>query len=128
MNLRRLAAAVRALAPVVNLVAETLEAEAPAHDGPHLITQHNVEEVLGMPSRTFLELLRRPGFPLPVMRLGALRGVEHAKLLNWLLSGGAASLGLPANETRPIAAPTAADILDELGLEPDPRRRQRSRS
>ncbi len=62
MNLRRLASAVRALTPVVNLVADALEAEGQAFAGPEIVTQHNVEQVVGLPPRTFLEMLDRPCF------------------------------------------------------------------
>ena len=54
---------------------------------PETITQRNVEAVSGLPARTFLELIRSPGFPLRVRHIGKLRVVNRAAFAQWLEEG-----------------------------------------
>jgi hypothetical protein len=51
---------------------------------PETLTQRNVEAVTGLPARTFLELIRSPGFPLRVRHIGKLRVVNRAAFVQWL--------------------------------------------
>ncbi len=69
---------------------------------PELLSQRNVEATTGVPSSVFLCILRAPGFPLSVTRLGKLRLVDRAAFVAWLKSGaGTARLPTgPTNEHR----------------------------
>jgi len=93
---------------------------------PETITQRNVEAVTGLPARTFLELLRSPGFPLRVRHIGKLRVVNRAAFVQWLEVGEpnqdrVIALALRTSDTRPVenvkAAPEGADaLLASVGL------------
>jgi hypothetical protein len=54
---------------------------------PETLTQRNVEAVTGLPARTFLALIRSPGFPLRVRHIGKLRVVNRAAFVQWLEEG-----------------------------------------
>ena len=58
---------------------------------PETLSQRNVEAVTGIPPRVYLEELRSPGFPLPVVRLGKLRVVERSAFLDYLRTRAATS-------------------------------------
>lgn len=87
---------------------------------PETISQKTVLEVTGIPPRVYLTEIRRPGFPLPVMRLGKLRLVERAAFLAWLRTQTSVRDGdAAANDAEPTADPEADTdaVLAELGLE-----------
>ena len=82
---------------------------------PETITQRNVESVTGLSVRAYLEVVRDPGFPLTVTKLGKLRIVNRAAFITWLEKG--AFGRARANEDAiAIDAEQADDILDALGL------------
>jgi hypothetical protein len=82
---------------------------------PETITQRNVEAVTGLSVRAYLEVVRDPGFPLTVTKLGKLRIVNRAAFITWLEKG--AFGRARANEDAiAIDAEQADDILDALGL------------
>lgn len=66
---------------VVHVPAESLTLTAPP---PEMVSQRNVENVAGIPKRTYLDLLRAPGFPLPVTRVGKLRLVPRVEFVAYL--------------------------------------------
>ena len=70
---------------------------------PETITQRNVEAVTGLPVRTFLELIRSPGFPLRVHHIGKLRVVNRVAFVQWL------EAGEPKQERVDMLAPHAND-------------------
>ena len=79
---------------------------------PDMLSQKNVETVTGIPARVYLEEIRAPGFPLPVVKLGKLRLVDREVFLAYLRSQ--ASRPTPRSESRPSAA---AAVLAEVGIE-----------
>lgn len=90
---------------------------APTRASADFYSQQNCEGLLGIPRRTFLELLRRVDAP-PVTRVGRLRLVEREPMLAFLRALRAQQEGAPQAEL------DAADqILAELGCVP---RRERS--
>lgn len=82
---------------------------------PELLSQQNVEAITGIPPRQYLETLRRPDFPVPVAKLGALRLVDRAAFVAWLRSA-SADTDKPANDAD-AAEETADDVLRRLGEE-----------
>jgi len=54
---------------------------------PETLTQRNVEAATGLPARTFLELIRSPGFPLRVRHIGKLRVFNRVAFVQWLEVG-----------------------------------------
>lgn len=68
---------------------------------PIMLSQLNVEAVVAVSVRVYLEAIRAPGFPLPVMKLGKLRLVECAGFVAWLRSQTAAGAA-PANDGEPL--------------------------
>ncbi|HZX00737.1 MAG TPA: hypothetical protein VFF45_00690 [Bacilli bacterium] len=90
---------------------------------PDMLSQKNVETVTGIPARVYLEEIRAPGFPLPVMKLGKLRLVERGPFLEYLrtlVRGGSSGIDGPQ------AATKADAFLAELGYKrvAAPRRRK----
>jgi len=86
-----MAAVMRALAAAHRASAEALEGQIAAMPttivvAPELLTQRNVESVVGLPAEVYLEVLRSPGFPVPVTKLGKLRVVERVPFLAWVKS------------------------------------------
>lgn len=84
-------------------------------------SQANCEELLGLPRRRFLELLRRHDAP-PVAEVGKLRLVEREPMLAYLR----------ALKKRDVVQPSAAEeevldgadrVLQEVGAMPERRRR-----
>ncbi len=53
---------------------------------PDMLSQKNVEAVTGIPARVYLEEIRSPRFPLPVVKLGKLRLVNRVAFLGYLES------------------------------------------
>jgi hypothetical protein len=92
---------------------ETITVVAPP---PELVSQLNVAAVCGIPVRTYLETIRRPGFPLPVTKLGALRLVDRAAFVAWLREGAALPEPAPAGSD-PSDAQEEKDLLERMGLE-----------
>ncbi len=103
---------------------------------PETLTQRNVEAVTGLPARTFLELIRSPGFPLRVRHIGKLRVVHRAAFVQWLEAGEpkqnvAAALAPHANEVSSAEDTKtmvhgASELLASVGLrEREPKRRPR---
>jgi hypothetical protein len=90
---------------------------------PEMVSQMNVERVLGLPQRTYLELLREPDCPLPVTPVGKLRLVDRGLLRRWLgVRGKARRVALPNTP-----APDGDDVLpveeqERLGIRPAPRK------
>jgi len=102
---------------------------------PETITQRNIEAVTGLPARTFLELIRAPGFPLRVRHIGKLRVVNRAAFVQWLEEGEpkrdlAEALVAEANEEVPTSKNVEQGgtnaLLASVGLrERAPKRRAR---
>lgn len=96
---------------------EALAAAEPAR--AEYFSQHNAEQLLGVPRRTFLELLRRPDAPR-VIRHGKLRLVEREAMLAFLRV---------LRERAPASAANAEQldgpdgVLAEIGCTPQRRRR-----
>lgn len=89
---------------------------------PEMISQINVEQVLGLPQRTYLELLREPACPVAVTPVGKLRLVDRNKFRGWLEARGKVRRTAVATE-RPREDD---DLLAEeeqvrLGIKPAPR-------
>ncbi|WP_437851483.1 hypothetical protein [Sorangium sp. So ce363] len=83
---------------------------------PETLSQKNVESVTGIPARVFLDTIRAPGFPLPVMKLGKLRLVQRAAFVTYLqaLAGDPAPRRAAAEDERT----GVAAVLAAVGLEP----------
>jgi hypothetical protein len=84
---------------------------------PELLSQRNVEAVTGIPARVYLEEVRTPGFPLPVMRLGKLRLVKRVAFVAYLESLTARPVPTP-HRGDDGAADDVATVLAEVGCEP----------
>ncbi len=98
----------------IELPAGALRIEAPA---PAILTQHNCTSYVGLTPGVFLELLRRPDFPLRVIVIGKARGVEAPPFVAWLKrqTERPAVRGIAA--CHPVAEPDGADeFLAEFGL------------
>jgi hypothetical protein len=88
----------------LSIPTDTITVVAPL---PELLSQRNVEATTGVTPATFLGLLRAPGFPLSVTRLGKTRLVDRAAFVSWLRSGAAlptVEAPKPANEVGRAAA------------------------
>lgn len=83
---------------------------------PDTLSQMNVEQATGVPARTFLEMIRRPGFPVRVTKLGRLRVVDRLAFV-----GHVRGLGETVRDAEARAEGTEPDgeseLLEELGLE-----------
>lgn len=96
----------------VELPAEALTVVAAP---PAMLSQRNVESVTGIPARIYLEELRSPRFPLPIIRVGKLRLVEREAFLSYLRS----LASIPQSTAG--ADPSGVDaVLAEVGLERAP--------
>jgi hypothetical protein len=89
---------------------------------PAFISQKTSEALAGLPSRVFLEIIREPGFPLPVVRLRKLRLVAYGGFIAWVASSPereAAASVLPraANDAAPVVDSGFEGLVNELGLE-----------
>lgn len=83
-----------------------------------LVSQVNVETVLGIPRRTHLEFCRRPDFTPRVIRVGKLRLVDADEYRAWLrVQRGVAPDGLDHPDGAD-GTDDAAAVLAELGLRP----------
>jgi hypothetical protein len=78
---------------------------------PETLSQRNIEAVTGIPPRVYLEEIRSPGFPLPVVRLGKLRIVERAPFLDYLRTRAVPDSNDESDNDDAI-------LLAEIGLEP----------
>jgi len=106
----------------VMLPPDALTIVAPA---PEMISQINVEQVLGIPARTYLELLREPECTVTVTSIGKLRLVDRNKFRSWLEVHG------KARRTAAAAGASGAATIDDdmltveeqarLGIKPAPR-------
>lgn len=77
-----------------------------------MVSQRNVESILGITARMHLEYCRRPDFTPKVVRAGKLRLVDAADYRLWLRS-----MDLRQQETSDAeSADGASDVLAELGL------------
>ena len=106
----------------VMLPPEALTVLAPP---PELISQINVEQVLAIPARTYLELLREPDCTIPVTTVGKLRLVDRHTFRNWLEARGKAKRAAASAAAR-RTAPDEDDVLTveeqaRLGIKPAPR-------
>lgn len=77
-----------------------------------MISQRNVEEVLGISARMHLEYCRRADFTPRVVRAGKLRLVDASEYRAWLLAQDCADM--PHRE--PACDDGASHVLAELGL------------
>lgn len=104
---------------------------------PETITQRNVETVTGLSVRAYLEVVRDPGFPLKVTRLGKWRIVNRAAFITWLEKG--AFGGGRKDEQNDVFdddsatdeesnAEQADEILDALGLHQGPAKTIKSKT
>jgi hypothetical protein len=108
----------------VSLPPDALTVVAPS---PEMISQINVEQVLGIPSRIYLELLREPGCSVTVTAVGKLRLVDRYVFRKWLEARGKTKRVTGA-ATASNAAPPAEDddmlTVEEqvrLGIKPAPK-------
>jgi hypothetical protein len=108
------------LTTTIDLPAEITVTAAP----PDVISQKTILQVTGIPPRAFLQIVRAPGFPVEVMRVGKLRLVERAPFLAWLRSQkGSDASALAANDApAAVEEETVDDVLASLGCERAPRR------
>lgn len=86
---------------------------------PITVHQNTVEGVIGISSRSYLEELRKPGFPLDVIRQGKLRIVNTDAFMDYLRqkSKRVAKVEAPKRERDESDA-----MLEDLGIEVMPRR------
>ncbi|MDC3962517.1 hypothetical protein [Polyangium jinanense] len=92
---------------------------------PDTISQRNVEAMTGIPPRVFLEVVRAPGFPLPVTRLGKLRIVNRAAFVAWVEQGAFRAAPPPppiADAAGELEGESAGEILEAVGLTETSRR------
>ena len=91
---------------------------------PDTISQRNVEAMTGIPPRVFLEVVRAPGFPLPVTRLGKLRIVNRAAFVVWVERGAFRASPPPpvAEVAGELESESAGEILEAVGLKETARR------
>ncbi len=108
----------------VVLPPEALTIIAPA---PEMISQINVEQVLGIPPRAYLELLREPGCPVEVVRVGKLRVVDRSQLRGWLEVRAKAKRAAAATEAAPDDDQLPVEDQVRLGIKPAPRTAARRR-
>jgi hypothetical protein len=103
----------------VMLPPEALTLVAPP---PEMISQLNVEHVLGIPSRIYLELLRERGCPIAVTCVGKLRLVDRNEFRSWLSARGKVKRATTTteNNARNAEDPDTVDELDRLGFKPVP--------
>jgi hypothetical protein len=107
------------LTTTFDLPAEITVTAAP----PDVISQKTILQVTGIPPRAFLQIVRAPGFPVEVMRVGKLRLVERVPFLAWLRSQkGSDASALAANDAPAAVEETVDDVLAALGCERAPRR------
>ena len=78
---------------------------------PETLSQRNIEAVTGIPPRVYLEEVRSPGFPLPVVRLGKLRIVDRSAFLDYLRTR-AATISNDEPDGRDVDS-----VLAEIGLD-----------
>ncbi len=87
---------------------------------PEMISQRNVESVTGIPARVYLEEIRSPSFPVPVVKLGKLRLVKRAAFVAYLESL-ATGPGLARTRAEGTVGDDAvAGVLAEVGFAPLP--------
>jgi len=84
---------------------------------PEMISQRNVEAVIGIHARVYLEEIRSPNFPLPVVKLGKLRLVKRAAFVAYLESL-ASGPGLARTRVEDVDEDTVAEVLAEVGFAP----------
>lgn len=84
-----------------------------------LISQRNCLQVIGLPPRSYLEILRAPGFPLHVTRAGKLRLVDAEAFVEHLR---AVSPAAPAQD-EPDGTETLRALLPSTTLIEPKRRR-----
>ena len=94
---------------------------------PDTLTQRNVEAATGIPPRVYLDLIRSPGFPVRVTKVGKLRVVSRLAFLAWLEQEGLGMEAMPPsvpmndNRTGPEAPPSSIGrVLDKIGMERRP--------
>lgn len=92
-----------------------LQQQAPS---PELVSQATSAEVLGVPKRRFLEIVRSPSYPGRVLKVGRLRLVRRTEFVAHLesLTDGRATVPESAGP-RDAKARAVPGLLDRLGLE-----------
>jgi hypothetical protein len=89
---------------------------------PVLVSQKNVERVIGVPPESYLRMLRAPDFTPPIIADGKLRLVRREDFVAWLATHRKAP-ARPAPAAHPgKTSDGAADILREVGARPARRR------
>jgi len=92
---------------------------------PEMISQLNVQQVLGIPARVYLELLRERDCPVAVTCVGKLRLVDRNRFRSWLEVRGkarrAATAAAAAGETVHNDDPLTVEEQVKLGIKPAPR-------
>jgi hypothetical protein len=87
---------------------------------PEMISQRNVEAVTGIPARVYLEEIRSPSFPVPVIKLGKLRLVKRAAFVAYLESLASGPGLARARVEERVDDATVAGVLSEVGFAPLP--------
>jgi len=100
----------------VVLPPDALTVVAPA---PDMISQLNVEQMLGIPARTYLELQREPGCPVAITQVGKLRLVDRHEFRRWLVARGKARRAAVVSDkgADSDALPTLEEQM-RLGIKP----------
>ena len=91
---------------------------------PDLVSQANVDAVVGLPGRTYLELLRRPDCSVKITRLGKLRIVHRVEFLAWLRTLPSAP---PSNDPSEGSGAGLEALAEEFDLKQSPTTRSRRR-
>lgn len=91
-----------------------LQQQAPS---PELVSQATSAEVLGVPKRRFLEIVRSPSYPGRVLKLGRLRLVRRTEFIAHLelLTQQSATRVQPSERAHDRSR--SLGLLDRLGLE-----------
>ena len=111
-----MAGQLRAPARMTAIVEMPTEAFIVTAAPPDMVSQKNVEAVTGIPPHVYLEEIRSPRFPLPVIKLGKLRLVKRVDLLAYLDSL-ASGPGLTREDDARTDDEELDDLLAEVGLE-----------
>jgi hypothetical protein len=90
---------------------------------PEMLSQVNVEHVLGLPVRTYLELLREPGCTIAVTPVGKLRLVDRGTFRRWLEARATAKRAAMAIGRAPEVDDATLTVEEQvaLGVKPAPR-------
>jgi hypothetical protein len=90
---------------------------------PVLLSQRNVEQVVGVPPESYLKMLRAPDFSPTIIVDGKLRMVRREDFVAWLEKHRAAPMRVRTTQKKGAADDDVAAIAAELGLTPGRGRR-----